>query len=217
VGIYIVCGLYTGFPESGFSALSCLPLHTVAGKLNHTSVSLLLLQSLTSNAVRPASFCSATTTLGLLSDCCTRPAPFRPNLLSLEQRRFDSTMASSAASTSSERTQRSPLASQRTGGTGGHARFPLGYKEGFSQWVRMGRCASAHPIARGDLLTLMGGVGEHFTSSGGAYRSFAHPISTAAFQPHSDWILSSVDEQPSSIYAGWGHTPHVADDSQLGD
>jgi hypothetical protein len=118
-------------------------------ELNSVTASLLLLQSLTYNVARPASFCSATTTLGLLSDCRTNVASFPPNLLPFGQRRLDSTMSTTSSSSEGPkvRAQRSPLASQRDREAGNRAGayFPLGYKDGFSQWVRL-RLLRSHKL-----------------------------------------------------------------------
>ena len=93
---------------------------------------------------------------------------------------------SSTTSSSGEdpkvRAQRSPLASQRdreAGSRAGGGYFPLGYKDGFSQWVSVHRSRICSDGA-GCPLTQMNEVGEHFTDGGGAHGPFIHTISATA-------------------------------------
>ena len=128
-----------------------------------------------------------------------------------KRRRCSSTMSATAANNSDDdfrsKTQRSPLASQRakqgvtpteanrTGRVGGY--FTLGYKEGFSQWVREISLSPCLPYHRNVHV-----VGEHTISRSRAHRPVLHTLPSAAPNSHRDWICSNINFGFQSLYFG---------------
>lgn len=108
------------------------------------TVNLRLLTSLSPFTTAPAALISplVPSAIAPLTNSPSHPPSFRP----LQQPRFHRTMAADAAPLPQNRTQQSPLASQRDSeaqatataapaGRFGGPMFPLGYKESLGQWV----------------------------------------------------------------------------------
>ena len=115
--------------------------------------------------------------------------------------RLNSTMSATTSGSEDDyasRSQQSPLASQRdrkantpsevnrTARFKGY--FPLGYKDGFSQWVQ--HAASMCLMSLG--LTIL--VGQRASCSCRAYRSILYSLPSEAPNPHADRLCTTVNK-----------------------